>query len=210
MAAIIQSMVVGEVMTNCYFLQNPETKELIIIDPGACADRIREKVSAMEGKPAAILLTHGHFDHIMAVDSLRAYYGCPVYAEKHEREVLENPRKNLTAMTGSAATVTPDRYLTDGAEITLAGFRIRVMHTPGHTCGGCCYYLPDEKVLFSGDTLFAGSCGRTDFPTASMTDMIASLRRILTELPDDTAVYPGHNMATTIRAEKEFNPYAPR
>lgn len=210
MTAVIQSMVVGEVMTNCYFLQNPQTKELVVIDPGAYARQIREKIAAMEGKVVAILLTHGHFDHIMAVEQIRSAYGCPVYAEEHEKEVLEDPMKNLTGMIGDGMTVSADRFLHDGEEITLAGFRIVVMHTPGHTIGGCCYYLPDEKILFSGDTLFAGSCGRTDFPTASMTDMIASLHRLLTDLPDDVAVYPGHNMVTTIRDEKEYNPYAPR
>lgn len=210
MAVTVQSMVVGEVMTNCYFLQNPQTKELIIIDPGDRASDIQKKVSAMEGKVVAILLTHGHFDHIMALERVRGFYECPVYAEEHEREVLADPMKNLTGMTGDGISVSADRYVKDGDELHLAGFRILVMHTPGHTIGGCCYYLPDEKVLFSGDTLFAGSCGRTDFPTASTTDMLKSLRRIMTEIPDDVAVYPGHNMATTIRDEKEFNPYAPR
>lgn len=207
---IVQSMVVGDMMTNCYFIQNPKTREMLLVDPGEYASAICRKVSNMQGVVVAILLTHGHFDHIMALEAVRRQFGCDVYAEEHEKEVLADPEKNLTGYFGAPLSVRADHYLKDGEELSLAGFRIQVIYTPGHTIGGCCYYFPDEKILLSGDTLFAGSCGRVDFPTSSQTQMMDSLRRLLTDLPEDVSVYPGHNMATTIRDEREYNPYAPR
>ena len=204
----IQNLVLGMVGTNVFFLQNTDTKELIVIDPADRADVIDRKIGEMEGKPVAILLTHGHFDHIMAVEEIRQKYQIPLYAEEHEEEVLENPGKNLSAGWGQAVSLQADRLLKDGQEIELAGLRFRVLHTPGHTQGSCCFYLPDEKVLFSGDTLFCCSYGRIDFPTSSGRDMENSIFRLLHELPDDTEVYPGHEGFTTIAYEKRYNPLA--
>ena len=204
----IQNLVLGMVGTNVFFLQNTDTKELIVIDPADRADVIDRKIGEMEGKPVAILLTHGHFDHIMAVEEIRQKYQIPLYAEEHEEEVLENPGKNLSAGWGQAVSLQADHLLKDGQEIELAGLRIRVLHTPGHTQGSCCFYLPEEKVLFSGDTLFYGSYGRIDFPTSSGMAMKASVQRLLNELPEDVDVYPGHEMFTRIAFEKRYNPLA--
>lgn len=203
----IQNMVLGMVATNCYLLQNPETKEMIIVDPADNADAIERKINALEGIPVAILLTHGHFDHILAATTLQKKYRISVYAFESEERVLEQPELNLSTMAGGAFRMKADILLKDNEEFQLAGYRITVLHTPGHTEGSCCYYFKDEQVLISGDTLFAGSCGRTDFPTSSTLEMISSLRKLVTELPEETAVYPGHNEATTIGEEKRYNPF---
>lgn len=116
--------------------------------------------------------------------------------------------KNLSGSWASAHVLLADQWVCDGKKLDLAGFSIEVFHTPGHTAGSCCYYLPEEEVLFSGDTLFAQSVGRTDFPTGSGADMQASVKRLLKELPETTRVCPGHNEETTIGYEKRYNPFA--
>lgn len=206
--AQIEWMVLGMVSTNTYLVKNQDTGELLIIDPADAAGRIQEKIGQMEGRPAVILLTHGHFDHMLAADALRSAYDIPVYACIQEKDLLKNARYNLSASWASPHVMEADRYLADGETFREAGFEIRLLHTPGHTEGSCCYYLPEEAVLFSGDTLFAGSVGRTDFPTSSGADMRKSLQRLLSELPADTRVCPGHGEETTIAYEKRYNPFA--
>lgn len=206
--AQIEWMVLGMVSTNTYLVKNKDTGELLIIDPADAAGSIQEKIRQMEGRPAAILLTHGHFDHMMAAKELRTAYDIPVYACRKEQELLKNARYNLSASWASPHVLEADRYLADGEVFRLAGFEIRLLHTPGHTEGSCCYYLSEEGVLFSGDTLFAGSVGRTDFPTSSGAEMRNSLHRLLAELPGDTRVCPGHGEETTIAYEKRYNPFA--
>ena len=206
----IKSLLLGNIMTNCYLLMNKETHEMLIVDPADQAFGIQKRVEAMEAKPVAILLTHGHFDHMLAADELRRKYNCEIYAHVKEKAVLEDPMLNLSGVWEAGTAVSADRYVTEGDQLELAGFRIQVLFTPGHTQGSCCYYFPEEGVLISGDTLFQGSCGRTDFPTSSDQDMMKSLKRLVEELPDDTAVYPGHNAPTTIADEKRWNPFIPR
>ncbi|MBQ9321354.1 MAG: MBL fold metallo-hydrolase [Eubacterium sp.] len=206
----IKSLLLGNIMTNCYLLMNKETNEMLIVDPADQAFGIQKRVEAMEAKPVAILLTHGHFDHMLAADELRKKYGCEIYAHVKEKAVLEDPMLNLSGVWEAGTALSADRYVKEGEQLELAGFSIRVLFTPGHTQGSCCYYFPEEGVLISGDTLFQGSCGRTDFPTSSVQDMMKSLKRLVDELPDDTAVYPGHNSPTTIADEKRWNPFIPR
>ena len=181
---------------------------MLIVDPGDNADRIEQKVLEMQGRPVAILLTHGHFDHIGAVDDLRAHFiGVQCYAGEDEKEVLENGSYNLSASFGSGFAVRADHLLKDKETLTLAGFKLQVIETPGHTKGGVCYYLSEEGVLFSGDTLFRTSVGRTDFPTGSMSQIVRSVQYLTENLPGDTVVYPGHQEITTIAYEQRFNPY---
>lgn len=206
----IEKMVLGMVQTNTWFAINEETKELILIDPADDAKRIIRKIEADGLKLQAILLTHGHFDHIGAVDDLRAHFkGVQCYAGEKEEEVLENGSYNLSASWAAALSVCADRLLRDKETLNLAGFKIQVIETPGHTKGGVCYYLPEEGVLFSGDTLFRTSVGRTDFPTGSMSQIVCSVQYLTENLPGDTVVYPGHQETTTIAYEKRFNPYLP-
>ena len=194
-------------LTNCYFAINDETKELIIIDPGYSPKQLAERVRQEGCTPVAILLTHGHFDHATGAADLAKEFSIPVYAYETEKETLENEEMNLCHMTGEHHVFHADIYLKDEQELDLAGFHIRVLHTPGHTPGGCCYYFPYENVVFSGDTLFCTSVGRTDFPGGSMSDIIRSIKEKLMTLPDRTTVYPGHNDVTTIENERMYNPY---
>ena len=199
----LQKCIVGSVFTNCYFLKNKETEEMLIVDPGDNADRIEQKVLEMQGRPVAILLTHGHFDHILAAEEIKKKYNIPIYACAKEEKTLQDPRINLTAFHMSSYTLKADVYLKDLQVVELAGFSIQMIETPGHTLGSCCYYLKDEGVLFSGDTVFCGSVGRTDFPEGSTAAIVNSLEA----LPDDTEVYPGHDTSTTIGYEKRYNPF---
>jgi hydroxyacylglutathione hydrolase len=204
----IEKMVLGMVQTNTWFVINEKTKELILIDPADDAGRIIRKIEADGLKLQGILLTHGHFDHIGAVDDLRAYFkDVQCYAGEKEEEVLENGSYNLSASWAAALSIRADRLLRDKETLTLAGFKIKVIETPGHTKGGVCYYLSEEGVLFSGDTLFRTSVGRTDFPTGSMSQIVRSVQYLTENLPGDTVVYPGHQEITTIAYEQRFNPY---
>lgn len=201
------SKVVGSIQTNCYFIINSDTSETVIVDAGAGADLIIQTVNDNRLKPAAVVLTHGHFDHILAVDDIRKMYSVQVYAGRKEEELIQDVSLNLSADFGCPCTVTPDVFADDKEVLELAGFRLEVVETPGHTQGSVCYYMPEEGVLFSGDTLFNGGVGRTDFPTGSSRMLISSLKERIAVLPDATVVYPGHGEPTQIGWETENNPY---
>lgn len=203
----LQQCVLGPVYTNCYIAKNKETGEALIIDPADSPSKIELKVNAMGARPVAVLLTHGHFDHIMGVEAVREKYQIPVYACRQEGEMLREPSVNMTDQMGKSCSIRPDVFLDDLQVFEAAGFSIQMIHTPGHTKGSCCYYLKEEGVLFSGDTLFCGSVGRTDFPGGSASQIRDSLHRLLAALPDDTSVYPGHDTSTTIGYEKRYNPF---
>ena len=200
----VSILVVGPVMTNCYIVSNEG--EAVIIDPGENAKEIIGRLKALEAEPAAILLTHGHFDHITAVPELKeAYPELPVYAYREERVLLEDAVMNESRSMGDGIVLKDVHYLEDGGELTLLGENWKLIATPGHTIGSCCYYLPSASALFSGDTLFAGDCGRTDLPTGSMPSIIHSIREVLMQLPDDTTVLPGHEEMTSIGLERKRN-----
>ena len=199
--------IVGPVCTNCYLLVNHKTGELLVVDPGDQAQLIEKQIEKTGAKPVAILLTHGHFDHAGAAEALADKYQISIYAHEAERETLEDPGLNLCGMIGEHKVYHADIFVKDEEVLNLAGFSIRVFFTPGHTIGGCCYYIADEKILFSGDTLFQESVGRTDFPRGSASDLIRAIREKLMPLPDDVTVYSGHDESTLIGYERMHNPY---
>ena len=200
--------VVGPIQTNCYFLYREDTKECLIIDPGYEADKIEAYVQKKQLHVAGILLTHGHFDHITAADEVRKKFQTEIYASGKEKELMADPRMNVSVMMGESVSLKADVWLEDGQELEMLGETMRCILTPGHTGGGMCFYFPKACMLFSGDTLFQESVGRTDFPTGSSRELIRSVREKLLVLPEAVRVYPGHGLMTTIRDEQMFNPYA--
>ncbi len=203
----INHYVVGPVQTNCYFAINEETNELLVIDPGASAKQLAERIRQEGCTPVAILLTHGHFDHATGAEELAQEFDIPIYIYEDDKATLEDPEMNVSYMMGRELVFHADKFLKDEQEIDLAGFHIRVLHTPGHTPGGCCYYFPYEDVVFTGDSLFCGSIGRTDFKGGSSSQLVRAVKDKLMKLPDRTMVYPGHNDITSIEHERMYNPY---
>lgn len=216
----IENIVLGMCATNCYavfdggaktpggYVDDGQLKEAVIIDPAADAACIEAMIARYKLKPVAVLLTHGHFDHLSAADAVRKRYGIKVYAGNEERPVMNSSSYNLSLpFTGEGMTFEADEYFKPGEELDFAGFRIGTIPVPGHTIGSVCYYFEEQKVLFSGDTLFAGSVGRSDFPTGNAGQLIRAIKSGLMSLPDDVKVYPGHGESTTIGCERVNNPF---
>lgn len=210
----IKTCPVGQIGTNCYLVYREDLKKAVIVDPGDNGAYLLNRCRELGITPEAIVLTHGHFDHILATKEIcRAYAGLKVYAGEKEETLLADPALNLTASFGAGdggagIALRADRLVRDNEVLSLAGMSWKVIETPGHTSGSICLWIEDENVLISGDTLFAESLGRTDFPTGSSAEIIRSITERLFVLPDDTMVYPGHGEPTTIGHEKTHNPVA--
>lgn len=203
----IQTYVLGEVSTNCYLIYHNSLRQAVVVDPADNGAYVLNKCRELNVKPVAVLLTHGHFDHILAVKDICRAFPCKVYAGREEDRLLKDPSLNLSGTMGSEQTcLEADVLVKNGDELSLIGFTWKVLETPGHTAGSVCYYVESEQVLLSGDTLFAGSLGRTDLPTGDMQAIVRSIRERLLSLPADTMVYPGHGEATTIGHEQRYNP----
>ena len=185
----IEEYNVGDIGTNCYFIVNADTKEMVIIDPGGDGADLIRRIKERGLKLQAVA------------------FGVTVYARVKEEATMHDIQKNVSAMFGNPETYDADVYAKGGDVLDLAGFKIKVISTPGHTEGGCCYYFDGNKVLASGDTLFCGSVGRTDFKGGSMSELVRSVKEKLFLLPNDTAVLPGHEARTTIGYEKQYNMY---
>lgn len=203
----IGRIVLGVCQTNCYFVYEEGDNRAIVFDPADKGGYIYDKLSEKGFIVAAILLTHGHFDHIWGVEELKERSGAKVYAYEEEKEVCEHASVNYSENTGRACEIKADVYVKDGEEISVAGMTCRLLATPGHTKGSCCYYFEDDKILLSGDTLFQESVGRTDLPTGSMSALVRSIREKLMPLPEEVKIYPGHGEATSIGHEKKYNPF---
>lgn len=205
---VIKNNVIGMIGTNCYLVYDSEKRGAVLIDPADNAGFLLNQCRELGLVPEAVLLTHGHFDHIGAVREMVRSFPMPVYAGRQEEKLLSDPQLNLSAAYGAPVTVKAPHLLDDGQEISLLGRKWKVIATPGHTEGSVCYYVEQEKALFSGDTLFCESYGRTDFPTGSGRALRDSVTEKLFVLPEDTIVYPGHEAQTDIGHEKRYNPLA--
>lgn len=203
----VERFLTGILSTNCYVAWNEQTKEAVIVDPAAYSKKLAEFFREEGLKPQAVLLTHGHFDHIMGLDALLEEYPVPVYVHGAEKGLIADPKTNLSLTYTNGYVFEDATYVTDGQKIAAAGVTFEVLFTPGHTSGGCCYYAETENMLFSGDTLFRCSVGRSDLPTGDETTLIRSIKEKLLVLPENTVVYPGHMAATTIQTEKTANPF---
>lgn len=191
------------IMTNCYIAYEKEGGKCFIIDPASSAERIKTIIDAHDLKPKAILLTHGHFDHIAAADELRKQYKIPLMIHEQDAEMIVSAELNCSrAMMGASITLSPaDKLLKEGDRIKLENESLKVLHTPGHSPGSCVYV--GNGIAFSGDTLFKGTYGRYDLPGGSFQTLMGSIKRIL-ELSPITVLYPGHDEKTNVADEEIY------
>lgn len=201
-------LILGPVQTACYIVSNGN--KAVVIDPAANAQTIIRHLKTKGLELEAILLTHGHFDHIGAVNELATHYQVPIYAHKKEKEYFENPDVNLSPMIYERLVLNPNfdyQFLADGAKFDCIDTNIQAFHVPGHTTGSLCFYFKEGDMLFTGDTLFKGSIGRTDFIYGNHDQLVTGIKKKLLTLPKNTLVYPGHGDCTTIEEETNHNPF---
>ncbi len=206
MSLVLKSEALGELGANCYLVFDEATKEALVIDPGEYNEELESMLEDNEIKELKyVLLTHGHFDHILGAEKLLKNYGGKLAIGKEDEICLTDNRFSLISyFGGSKPDLKADILLTGGDELDFAGRKIKVLHTPGHTKGGVCYLL--EKMLFTGDTLFKNSIGRFDFPGGDFETIISSVRKLV-KLDSSLIVLPGHGEKSTIEKEKNGNPY---
>lgn len=196
----------GVYAVNCYILADEKTREAVVVDPGGDLDDITAVIQKESLTVKYILLTHGHGDHIGALEDLKQITGALVGIHAKDADMLSDPGKNLSVQTGGqAVSHTPDLLLEDGQQLSFGDKSITVIHTPGHTRGGACFRIDD--FVITGDTLFRASVGRSDLHGGNHDQLVKSIKTKLFTLPDDTDVYPGHGAASTIAYEKKANPY---
>lgn len=192
---------VGE--TNCYIVQDENTKETMVIDPGGEIDKISEMLDTIKANVKYIVLTHCHGDHMAGVQELKQRYGGKVLIHIEDEPGLRNPDVNLAEYVGlGTVIIEADSRLNDQDLIHIGDIEFKIIHTPGHTKGGICLYQEKEKILFSGDTIFRGTWGRTDLPTSNFEDIIKSITEKIMVLPEDTIIYPGHGKSTMLKEEE--------
>jgi glyoxylase-like metal-dependent hydrolase (beta-lactamase superfamily II) len=199
--------------TNCYILGDEANRLAVVIDPGGDKDRIAQRLRLLELELAAILNTHGHFDHIMDAWLLQDVAGGRIYLPAKDEYLLNDRTVGLAAVLGSTGATSRtsnrvvDHSMKEGDVLTFGAIRLEVLDTPGHTPGHVSLYSPETSSVFVGDTLFAGSIGRTDFPGGNYEQLIRSVRSKIFVLPGDTKVFPGHGPATTVERERQTNPF---
>lgn len=207
MAEVI-TIPVGALEVNCYIVWDDKTREGVIIDPGADAADIEEAARAEGVLVRCVLNTHGHFDHVGADGAMKAAFGAPVAIHPDDAALMADAHEHgIFFGVDTPQQPAPDILLRDAQELEFGPLRLRVIHTPGHTRGGVCFFMKDEGLLFTGDTLFAGSVGRTDFEGGSMEALMDSISRKLLPLGDSVKVLPGHGPTSTIGEEREINPF---
>lgn len=189
--------------TNCYIIQDEDSKETMVIDPGGEPEKILKMLDVLNAKVKYIYLTHCHGDHIGAVNEIKKKMGGKILIHRFDAKGLEDDSISLESYIGMEnIELEPDSRVDDDDLIHVGNIQFKIIHTPGHTRGGSCVYCEKEKMLFSGDTLFRGTWGRTDLPTGSLEDIMHSIVKKLMILPDNTIVYPGHGKSTMIKEEK--------
>lgn len=203
----VKTFSVGQLCTNCYIISSEQSA--VIIDPGFMTEKLRQQVEQNSNIIKGILLTHGHVDHISAVAQVKELTDAPIAIHKADSEALFDAEKSLCTMLNDMysqpnLSQQPEILLEGGETLKFGDIEVKVIHTPGHTDGGVCFLI--DNLLFSGDTLFCGSIGRTDFPTGDYNKMMKSLHE-LSALDNDYFVYPGHGTPTTLENEKRNNPY---
>lgn len=205
----IMYMVLGPFMTNTYILYNEETMEGLVVDPSFSPQQYIKAIEEKKIHLTSIFLTHAHVDHMAGMNELRkAFPEARMYMDKRDRPFLRDPERNLSYMFPTPTLVDDaDVWVKDGDEIETSGYTFQVIDTSGHTPGGISFYLKKEGIVFTGDSLFQGSIGRTDFPGGSMKELTGSIRKNLFTLPDSTVVLSGHGEQTTIGQEKRTNPF---
>lgn len=207
---ILECFVVGMLQTNCYLLGDEKTKDALIIDPGAEGLRVVQRTRDLGLKAIAILNTHGHFDHVMDSWLIKEHLGCEIFLHPRDLSIMQSSLRGMgTCFSPSRKLpdIAVDRDLLEGNVIECGAIKLRVIETPGHTPGHVSFYAPEMGVLFVGDTLFAGSIGRTDLPGGSYPQLILSVRNKIFPLDGNTVVYPGHGPQTTVEREIRSNPF---
>lgn len=204
---IFEHLVVGPLQCNCYIVGDPETKEAIVIDPGDDADRLAESLAEKQLTVTAIVATHAHFDHVVAAERLRALTGAPFYLHAEDKPLLAWMQESGRLFLGMELPPPPevDTEAREGDRLQAGSVALEVVHTPGHSPGSIS--LISDNAVFSGDTLFAGSIGRTDLPGGDTQALLDAVKDKLFRLDADLPVYPGHGPATTLGAEQESNPF---
>jgi len=190
----VLTFILGELQTNCYILINQNTNQCLIVDPADEANFLSEQILRQNLKPLAILATHGHFDHILASCELQMAFKIPFYVHEKDLFLVKNLPKNASFWTKRIIVEKSPEKIKDlkpGNFTDFKDFKLKIIHTPGHTPGGVCFYFPIEEILFTGDTLFTNGVGRTDLSYCSEKDLISSLKK-LSRLPGETEIYPGH------------------
>jgi glyoxylase-like metal-dependent hydrolase (beta-lactamase superfamily II) len=207
-AGFVAMIPAGAIRANCYVVGDTESRSALIIDPGGLADKVVAFAKAAKWKVEQILATHGHIDHVAAVSQVQELLKVPFAMHGDDREWL-NRVEYISAQYGYSGAKSPklDRKLRAGDELKLGKVTVKVLHTPGHSKGGCCFYIPDWKIVFTGDTLFRRSVGRTDLPGGSTSTLLTSIQSSLMSMDDEVVVYCGHEDTTTIGQEKRSNPY---
>ena len=201
-------MPLGPVQTNCYILKK-EDSSCLIIDPGSEGEKVIKVLKEQELTPVAIVLTHAHFDHIGAIDSVREEYGIPVYVHENEQDWLTSPELNCSNHMKVAPVQVnkADEIISGEQELTLGSFTFQIFETPGHSPGSISLYFKEDGIACVGDALFNGSIGRTDLPSGNHEQLLKSIHDKLLTLPEETVVLPGHNSITTIGNEMNSNPF---
>lgn len=203
------SLTVGPLYTNCYIVFCEKTHEALIIDPGFTEEewhKVLSKIRENGLRIKYIINTHGHVDHISGNSKIKEATGAILATHFRDIDMLIDPAKNLSLMLGlHVVSPLPDMILRGGEEIRVGHIKLKVLHTPGHTPGSISLHCKDLEAIFTGDTLFAGSIGRTDFPGSSHRDLMYSIKKKILVLPDETVVYPGHGGSTSVGIERRFN-----